>query len=435
MPKLTTSYVNGLQATGRRYTVTDDSLPGYEIRVGITGAKTAAIRYRHGRRIERLTLGRIGEHFSPAKARRLARMRLGEVADGRNPARERRERADAASFAEVAARFMEEHARPYLKPSTADKYAAMLESHLLPALGKVAVAEVTRADAERLHQRIGKRTPGQANRVLALLSSIMSKAEDWGLRPQRSNPCYKLPKFRERKIQRYLSAEERGRLEAALVESERAQPGQPTYVTPGAVDALRLLSLTGARCGEIVGLTWAMVDLERARLHLPDSKTGQKVIPLSRQAVAFLSLLEQRRRRSEGWVCPNECGGKLGNIERAWRSIRRRAEIEDVRIHDLRHSFVSDAVGAGIPLAVVRHMAGHKSVATTDRYAHLEWAAVQAGTDAAGERIERRTREGAERLRQQAVGDEQGEAEARSEGAEVVPIGGKVLRFPGPRRR
>jgi integrase len=445
MAKLTTAHVNGLKAQGRRYVVRNDSLVGYEIRVEASGLRTAFVRYTVDGQRRRFKLGRIGEQYTPAQTRKDARERLGEVAHGGDPARDRRLRAEAPTFAHVAESFMSEHARPYRKASTADKYQDLLDAHLVPKLGKMPIEDVTRADAERIHQAVRKETPGQANRVIALLSVIMSKAEAWGYRPMQSNPCYKLPKFKGRKIERFLSGEERARLDASIAVAEAAIPGQEEYVARGAITAIRLLSLTGARSGEIVGLQWAWVALEHACLRLPDSKTGAKVVPLSAHAVAYLGELAKGRREGAVWVCPNERGGQLANIERAWRSIRKRAALEDVRLHDLRHSFASDAVAAGVPLAVIRHMMGHKSVTTTDRYAHLAWTTVHEGTDAVGERIERSTREGAERLREekerrereqakQAAGAEHGGGKA-SEGAAVVAMGGgNVLRFPGKRR-
>ena len=439
MPKLTTAYVNGLKTTGARYTVTDDSLAGYEIRVGASGVKTAAIRYRRGRKIERYTIGRIGEGLPPAEARKRARDLLGDVAKGRNPADDRRRRIDAPTLAQVAERFMEVHARPYCKKSTADKYAALLAAHLLPKLGDMPIEDITRADAERLHQTVGKKTPGQANRVIALLSVIMAKAEIWGFRPMQSNPCYKLPKFKERKIERYLTGEERARLESSIAVAEAAEPGQPAYVARGAITAIRLLSLTGTRCEEIVGLQWPWVDLERACLRLPDSKTGAKVVPLSAQAVAFLRELAKGRQQGIAWVCPNECGRKLGNIQRAWQSIRKRAGLEDLRLHDLRHAAASDAAEAGLSLPQIGQVLGHKSPQTTARYTHLADRPRREAARLMGEQIERNTREGAERLRQErergklAAGAEHGRGEVRAGEGEGVTA--TVIPFPGRGRR
>lgn len=455
MAKLTKATIDNLEPRGERFEVADDALTGFYIRVNQGGSKTAIVRYFKDGRARSLTLGKLGEAFPLAQARAQARAVLGKVAAGHDPARERQQRLDAPLVSEVAQRFIEEHARPYCKPRTAKGYEAILRLYVLPALGTMRIAEIERSDVERLHQRVGKHAPGAANRMVALLSCVMTKAEAWGYRPQQSNPCHRIRRFKERKIERYLTGEERARLAAALERAERAPKGHPDYVTPGAIVAIRLLEHTGARCGEIVGLQWSMIHLEPGplgeRIELPDSKTGAKIIPLSGPAVALLCELARKRVKGEAdgaprspWVCTSETGARLGNIERSWRAIRKRAGLEDVRLHDLRHSAASDMLAAGLSLPIIGHVLGHKNTQTTARYAHL---ADQARRDAArimGEQIERSTREGAARLQQReaedraraklvaGAGHSKGEA---SEGAAVVAMGGgKVLRFLGQRR-
>lgn len=396
MPRLTKSLVDSLQPRPTRYDVQCDALRGFVIRVNADGTRSAAFRYfRDGQR-RRVTIGQLGPGFTFEQARRKAITLRGQVQDGADPARERDARRGAATFAEVAQRYMETVAEPYMKPTTVAGYRSLVNRHLLPALGSMKITAIDRQDVMRLHTKIGeapkrvaKRTPkrkgagearpkaggttkGAANRARSLLSAIMAAAEKWGLRPVGSNPCQGTPKFKERKIKRYLSAEERARLEAVLCESERATKGQEVYVCRGSVDAVRLLSLTGARKSEITGLQWSMVDLDRAELRLPESKTGEKVIALSSNAVELLRQLEARRDVAVPWVCPGEQGKRLHNLARAWESIRGRAGLLDVRLHDLRHSFASDALNAGVPLAAVGGMLGHKRVETTARYAHLD---------------------------------------------------------------
>ena len=138
-----------------------------------------------------------------------------------------------------------------------------------------------------------------------------------------------------------------------------------------------------------------MVDLERGFLRLPDSKTGAKVIPLSRQAIEKLRQLHEARRVGVPWVCPGERGGPVRNLHRAWLSVRRRARLEDVRIHDLRHSLASDAAAVRASLPVIGKMLGHRNVATTQRYAHLTELVVRDALDRTGDRIEQQVRDGA----------------------------------------
>ncbi len=422
MPRLTKSIVDKLQPTGHRFDVPCSEIAGFMVRVNADGSKTAAFRYRCDGRRRTVTIGKLGPSMTIDGARRRAIELRGEVQKGGDPARERECKRDAPTFADVAERYMSEIAVPKRKPSTARSYRNMLRLHLAPVLGPMKIASVERADVERLHLRIGKTSPGAANRVLALVSVIMTNAEAWGYRPLRSNPCHRLGKYPERKMERFLSAEERARLAEAFDQADAAAKGQPLYVCPGAITAIRLLSLTGARCGEIVGLQWSMVDLERALLRLPDSKTGAKVIPLSPPTVALLRRLAGHAQPGSAWVCAGEDGGQLHNIRRVWSALRKRAGLDDVRLHDLRHSAASDALAAGVPLAMIGAMLGHKSTQTTQRYAHLNDATLREAVRMMGEAIETSEREGADRLQQRrAVGADGGETSTG--GGEVIPIG------------
>jgi integrase len=143
------------------------------------------------------------------------------------------------------------------------------------------VADVTRHDVAKLHHAHFD-TPYQANRVLAVLSKMLNLAERWGIRPDGSNPCRHIEKFAERRRERMLSPEELARLGDALAGHD---------ASPYAVAAIRLLILTGARLGEVLGLRWDWVDFERGEARLPDSKSGAKTLHLPPPALAVLSEL------------------------------------------------------------------------------------------------------------------------------------------------
>jgi len=436
MPRLTKSYIDRLQPRARRYDVYCDAFRGFTVRINADGTKTAAFRYfRDGKR-HRVTIGVLGPGFTLARARRDAEVIRGAVQDGAHPAKDRDARRAAPTFSETAERYMREIARPYRKPSTVRGYESLLRVHLLPALEDTKLGEIDRADVQGLHQRIGKTSPGAANRALALVSVIMTNAERWGLRDARSNPCHRMPKFPERKMERFLSADERARLDDVLAEAERSPSGHPRHLWSGTILAAQLLLLTGARLGEIIGLRWGSVDLERSCLRLADSKTGAKVIPLSPQAVALLRHASDAEgdRDAEAFVCAGSDGRPLRNFRRSWRSIRKRAGLEDVRIHDARHSIASDMLADGMTLSEIGLVLGHKSTQTTARYAHYADESRRDIAKRMGDAVERRTREGAERLRQQrAVGDDQGPA--TTDHPKVPSLdSGKVLRFPGKRQ-
>ncbi len=415
--RLNKTTVDRLQPGPARYDVIDDHIKGFIIRVNTDGTKTAILRYRREGRNRAHKLGVLGGGFTVHQARTAAAAARAMVDQGGDPARERDARKAAPTFAEVAERFMAEIVRPYRKPRTASGYEGLLRVHLLPAFGHMKIGEIERADVQRLHQRIGestrrrkstpdtagkpsKPTTGAANRALALVSVIMTNAERWGYRDTRANPCHRMEKYPERPRDRYLSGEERARLAAVLARAAQARKGQPDYVSPGAIMVIRLLGLTGARCGEIVGLQWPMVDLERSCLRLPDSKTGAKVIPLSPQAVGLLAEIERSQVKGVPWVCPSECGGPVPGLERTWRVLRKRAGLQDVCLHDLRHSAASDMAEAGLSLPFIGQVLGHKTQQTTARYAHFADRSRQEAARVMGEQIERSTHAGAERLRE-----------------------------------
>jgi integrase len=364
MPKLTKRFIDGLEPVEKDSVFWDGELPGLGLRVWPSGKRVFIVQYRNPQgRTRKLTLGRYGV-LTPEEARRLAQQRLAEVAKGGDPAHRRDAARQAPTVAEFAERYLAQHAEAKKKPRSAAQDRRLLERFILPAVGSLKVQGVSRADVARLHHGLHE-TPYQANRTLALLSKMFNLAERWSLRPDGSNPCRHVEKFKERKRERYLSAEELARLGQALAELERdGSEG------PHAIAAIRLLLLTGCRLGEVLTLRWEDVDFERGLLHLPDSKTGAKTVALAAPALEVLS--EAPRFAGNPYVIPGERAGRpLVNLQKPWRRIRAKAGLPDVRLHDLRHSFASVGAAAGLGLPIIGALLGHHEAATTHRYAHL----------------------------------------------------------------
>ena len=314
-------------------------------------------------------------------ARRRAMAAISEAKGGGDPAAARDERRKAVTMKQLGKRFLEEYVPNHCKTSTAYEYGRSVKFFIDPRIGRRKVRDIKRSDIAELHHEL-RETPYQANRTLGVLSKMFSQAEVWGLRPDGSNPCLHVKRYKEEKRERFLSAEEFARLGQVLDETLR--DGSETR---SAVVAIRLLMLTGCRLSEIQKLQWEYVDLEAAELQLPDTKTGGRAVPLAPSAVRLLQSLP--RDDDNPWVIAGKKpGSHLTDLQHPWRRIRARAELEDVRIHDLRHSFASRALALGEGLPMIGKLLGHTQVQTTARYAHLARDTVKASAARIGDSID-----------------------------------------------
>jgi integrase len=380
--KITKRSVDALKpaADGAEAVLWDSELKGFGVRVQRGGAKSYVLHYRigtgRGATLRKLTIGRHGSPWTPETARKEAKTLLGMIEEGADPAADKMARREAPTIAELAERFLAEHAEAKRKGSTAAEYRRLLDKIILPALGKRKVADVTRADMTKLHHA-NRAIPYQSNRVLAVLSKMFNLAERWGLRPDGSNPCRHVERVAEKKRERMLSPAELARLGDALV----AYDGSPY-----AVAAVKLLVFTGARLGEVLGLRWEWIDFERGEARLPDSKTGAKTLHLPPPALTVLSALP-RLDGNPHVIAGQKPGAALVNLEKPWRAIRKEAGLDDVRLHDLRHAFASVAASSGMGLPIIGKMLGHTQAATTHRYAHLASDPVKAAAAAVAGKI------------------------------------------------
>ena len=360
--KLTKRSVERLQPAEKDYFIWDRDLSGFGVRVLTSGRKTYLAQYRVGGRQRRVGLGRHGA-VTVEQARKRAREIIGEVAGGGNPAEDIARDRRALTMTALCDRFLDDHVEQRCKATTKREYRRAIGHDIKPRLGGFKVIDVTRADIARLHHEL-RHAPYQANRVLAVLSKMFNLAELWGLRPDGSNPCRHVKKYAETKRERFLSSAELGRLGETLsaFEAERSE------MHP-AVNAIRLLILTGCRMSEILTLRWDYI--QAYCLRLPDSKTGAKSVPIGPAVHDVLAAI--RQEPDNPYVIIGRVSGKhLTDLERPWRRIRKRAQLDDVRIHDLRHSFASRAVTGGEGLPMIGKLLGHTQVQTTARYAHLD---------------------------------------------------------------
>jgi integrase len=363
MPKLTKRTIDATEPQSTEFFIWDESIPGFGVRVMPSGRKSFVVQYRAGRRPRRMSLGP-STVLTCDQARTRAITIIAAVKNGEDPAADRAAKRNAATVGDLAERFDKEHIAVRLKGSTAKEYRGNLRRFILPALGRLAVPEITRADVAKFHHDL-RHIPYQANRCLEVVSKMFVLAEMWGLRPDGSNPRKHIRKYPEEKRERFLSAAELRRIGEVLREME-----SEGVELSSAILAARLLILTGCRLGEIMTLKWEYIDFNERVLRLPDSKTGKKLVYIGAPAVEYLQ--DAQRIDGNPWVITGTLTGKpLSDLQPFWQRVRARAGVKDVRIHDLRHTFASTAVASGQGLPMIGKLLGHTQVQTTARYAHL----------------------------------------------------------------
>jgi integrase len=364
---------------GKRITL-DSEVVGFGARVTANGARSYVLRYttRAGRE-RTYTIGD-ATVWRTTDARDKARELRREIEDGGDPLGEIEDERAAPTMLDLIERFRAEHF-PRKRPSTRDDYERTLRLHIGPHFGQhTKMADVRFEDVDRLHRKLtAAGSPYQANRTIALLSKMFSLAIRW--RMCESNPCKGIEKNIEYHRRRYLNGDELVRLTKALAKHPDRQ----------AADAIRLLLLTGARRGEVLGMRWDDVKLGTGIWSKLPSSTKQKEhhqVPLSAPVLQLLSEIDKRQRR-EGkrpkFVFPGNGGtGHLVEIKKSWAQLCKAAGIEGLRIHDLRHSYASQLVSGGASLPLIGALLGHSSPITTARYAHLFTDPLRKATEKVG---------------------------------------------------
>jgi integrase len=397
----------------RQAEVWDTEVRGFHVRVAPSGRRVYRFKYRapDGRQ----TVVTLGEHgpVTTEEARTRALALAGAVATGRDPAAEKaaaklaaaEERRRRLTLAELVERWLVEgrDAAPQKRPRSWETDATCLRRHIVPLLGGALVNGLTKDDIAKAQRAIaaGKTArdektgfrgrsivrggPGIARRAVAALSSCLSWAVDQEIAP--SNPAARVRKLAQGRRERFLSEAEAARLLDTLAAMEAEGALLPVHA-----DVVRVLLLTGARRGEIAGLSWAEVDLGRGVLTLDPSRhkaggsQGVKHIVLNAPAAALIA--ERPRLGTMVFPAPTDSAkGCDASLFKAWARARARADLPGVRLHDLRHSFASFGAAGGASLLLIGKALGHSQAATTARYAHLGDDPVRTLAEAVGERI------------------------------------------------
>jgi integrase len=363
MAKLTKRVVDQASAKTKATSLWDDELKGFGLRVWPSGRKVYIVKCRIKGRQRFITIGPHGP-VTAEQARVRAFEMLSEAKAGRDPAKELDQARKAPTMKGLGKRFLQEHVALRCKATTQAEYKRSAELFINPKLGTRKVTDIERKDIAELHHGL-QHIPYQANRTLGVLSKMFNLAEVWGLRPDGSNPCRHVKKYAEQKRERFLDPPEIAELGRVLHEVE-----QDGSETKAAVNAVRLLLLTGCRLSEIMTLKWEHVDLKARELRFPDSKTGAKIVPFGKTAAAVLKGIK-KLDDNPYVITGKKPGSRLTDLQHPWRRIRSKAGLDSVRIHDLRHSYASGALALGEGLPMIGKLLGHTQVQTTARYAHL----------------------------------------------------------------
>lgn len=410
--------LKSLPIVERQTIIYDDDLPGFGLRLmppsnrNFEGSRSWIVEYRpgnggRGTPKRRITIGKI-EVISPDEARRSARDLLAKARLGDDPAKARQDDRSAPTVADLKDQYLKE-TQPARKARSREFYESCWNRHIIPQIGHLKAKDVTAGDLVSAHSAIGKKSPIMANRMLALSSHFFNWCEQKRIRARNSNPVGELgakSRFRETKRTRYLSNDEYAALGVAIAKAEeegvawtaradgaskhapKSSEARTVKIDADVADCLRLLLLTGARLREILHLKWTEVDWERSALCLQDSKTGAKTILLNSAAVAVLDRLKSNKVKNQVYVVKGDALDKpRSGLKRPWALVRRLAGLDDLRIHDLRHSFASVSVSGGISLPLIGGLLGHSSTATTQRYAHLANDPLRQANEDVGVRI------------------------------------------------
>lgn len=346
----------------KEYIINDPKTVGLGLKVTPAGRKVFIYRYRtkFGRQ-RKFTIGKLSD-LSVVQARRKAIALAADVSEGHDPASDRLSQRRAVTVAEFAAKYLRDHAKQTVAPSTFKEYERVLESRVLPKIGKLAVVELTRADVEALHKSMAS-TPIRANRMLGVLKAMLYKAEDWSVIPRGSNPASRVKMNKEDPKRHYFSDDEQKRVFAAIEAARRQMPKSKS-----AFDAITLLFFTGCRPSEVLNLRWEDIDTSTGTAMLHRTKTGEARLPLSTPAIEFLHSIAPQVRT--GWVFEGPVEGqRLKTLTKPWKRICELANLRGACMKDIRHTVGTYLAGLG-NLYTAQIILRHTSPKTTMRYAH-----------------------------------------------------------------
>jgi integrase len=379
-------------AEGRSYQIFDTDIIGLAAKVQSSGMRSFTLDYRYAGRQRRMSIGRWPD-WSVTAARERAKELRRMIDEGLDPLATKEELREAPRITDMIDRYIREHL-PKLSPSNAADQTSMLRKMLEPAWGSRLVTDITKPDVARFLDAVAegrprpckqkpnnrarklqghKPTPIRANRMGEVLRKMFTLAVEWDWRDD--NPAQGFHRRLEQARERFLSPEELGRLAAVLDMAEDQR----------AAAIIRMCMLTGARVGEVRQARFEQFNLDYAIWSKPAAATKQRKIhrvPISKEVATIVRQRQLVVPRGNPWLFPGDTVGKpVREIRRFWVRVQKEADLPDVRIHDLRHTFASLLVSGGASLEIIGRLLGHSQMQTTQRYAHLMESPLRAGVD------------------------------------------------------
>ena len=360
--RLTKRFVESIQPVeGKELLLWDSEVKGFGIRVFPTGRRTYFVQYRN--KTGRTRRQKIGQHgvITADQAREETKKILGDVCKGEDPSAIRKNKKEMPTFSQFSQDYLSLYAKSKKKEKTYKEEVKLLNTILLKRFGNLPLDSITSRDLQQIHHEFRDRLY-QANRIRALVHTMFNLAIQWEI--VNSNPASGIVKYKEQKRDRWMSDSEIQSLCQTL----------DSYHNQNIADLFRLLLLTGARKNEALKATWDQFDLHKGVWTKPSHNTKQtktEHLPLSPPALDLLHRMKDEVGESP-YLFPGKISGQhLKDPKKAWTTITKKSGLNEVRIHDIRHTYASHLVSSGMSLSIVGKLLGHTQASTTQRYAHL----------------------------------------------------------------
>ena len=378
---------------GRDYQIFDMDVRGFAVCIYRGGGRAFTLDYRHAGRQRRMTFGRWPE-WSVSAARDRAKEIRREIDAGGDPLAQRGALREAPRVNDLIERYCAQHLPKLAERNAADQRSALAKM-VAPVWGRKLVTEITSTDVDKLLTKVAegrarphkekpnnrarklqpaKPTPVRANRVGEVLRKMFTLAVEWGWCTD--NPAQRFHRRIETPRERFLSKDEIASLAATLDAAEDRR----------AADIIRMCMLTGGRLGEVRQSRFEQFNLEQLSWSKPPMMTKQRRahrVPISDETAAIVRQRQLLVPSGTPWLFPGDVPGQpVQEVRRFWAQIQKQCGLEEVHIHDLRHTFASLLVNGGASLEMIGKLLGHSQMQTTLRYAHLMDSPLRAGVDA-----------------------------------------------------